>query len=69
MYTAVTVNKNRMLIQAFDVKVDAITGAILKSDLDNDKEEDGKIEKNAKFGDKDNLQHEDENEDSANHED
>ena len=52
-----------------DVKVDAITGAILKSDQDNDKEDNGKIEKDSKESDNDNIQHENENEDSSNHED
>ena len=52
-----------------DVKVDAITGAILKSDQDNDKEENGKIEKDSKTKDHDNVQNENENEDSSNHED
>lgn len=52
-----------------DVKVDAITGAILKSKQDNDKEENGKIEKDSKDSDNDNIQHENENEDSADYED
>jgi len=52
-----------------DVKVDAITGAILKSDQDNDKDEKGNAEKGSKTGDKDNIQHENDNEDLAGYED
>lgn len=46
-----------------DVKVDSITGEILKSDQDNEKDEKGKAEEESKAGDNDNIQHENDNED------
>jgi uncharacterized membrane protein YkoI len=52
-----------------DVKVDAITGSIIKADQDNDKDEKGNIEKESKAGDNDNIEHENDNEDPAGYED
>ncbi len=49
----------------YDVKVDANTGAILKADQGNDKEEESKTEKDSKVADKDNIQDESNNEDFA----
>lgn len=48
-----------------DVKVDSITGEILKSDQDNEKDEKGKAEEESKAGDNDNIQHENDNEDPS----
>ena len=53
----------------YDVKVDANSGAIIKTDQGNDKEEKGKIEKESKDADNDNVQHENDNEDPAGYED
>jgi len=52
-----------------DVKVDANTGAILKSDQDNDAEEQGSDENGTKDKDNDTVEHENDNEDPAGHED
>jgi uncharacterized membrane protein YkoI len=52
-----------------DVKVDANTGSIVKTDQDNDKDEKGNIEEDSKAGDNDNIQHENDNEDPAGYED
>ena len=57
-----------------DVKVDAKTGSIVKTDQGNDKNEKGdvekgNIEKDSKAGDKDNIEHENDNEDPAGYED
>lgn len=53
----------------YDIKVDANTGAIVKTDQGNDKEEKGKIEKESKDVDNDNIQHENDNEDPVGYED
>lgn len=53
----------------YDVKVDATSGAILKTDQDNDKESMKSEEKSSNQADNDNVQHENENEDPAGHED
>lgn len=54
---------------SYDIKVDANTGAIVKTDQGNDQEEKGKIEKDSKDADNDNIQHENDNEDPAGYED
>lgn len=53
----------------YDVKVDANTGSIVKTDQGNDKEEKDGTEKDSKDGNKDNTKHENDNEDPAGHED
>lgn len=53
----------------YDVKVDANTGSIVKTDQGNDEQEEGNIEKESKAGDNDNVEHENQNEDPAGYED
>ena len=53
----------------YDVKVDANSGSIIKTDQDNEKDEKGNIEKESKDADNDNVQHENDNEDPAGYED
>lgn len=52
----------------YDVKVDANSGSIIKTDQDNEKEQKGNIEKESKAGDNDNVKHENDNEDPAGYE-
>lgn len=52
----------------YDVKVDANTGTIIKSDRDNDKNEKNGIKKENKNNDSDNVEHENQNEDPAGYE-
>lgn len=52
---------------AYDVKVDANTGSIVKSEQDNENSEKGKIEKESQ--DNDNVEHENDSEDPAGYED
>jgi uncharacterized membrane protein YkoI len=55
--------------EAYDVKVDATTGAVVKSEQDkNDKEENG-LKEESQNGDNDNVEHENQNEDPAGYED
>lgn len=51
----------------YDVKVDANTGSIVKSEQDNENSEKGKIEKESQ--DNDNVEHENDSEDPAGYED
>ncbi len=53
----------------YDVKVDANTGSVVKTDQDNDKNEKSKVENESKDSDNDNIEHENQNEDPAGYED
>jgi uncharacterized membrane protein YkoI len=53
----------------YDVKVDANTGSIMKSDQDNGENEKGDIEKESNGSDNDSIEHENDNEDPAGYED
>ncbi|MDD3062790.1 MAG: PepSY domain-containing protein [Massilibacteroides sp.] len=56
--------------QTYDVKVDANTGSIVKTDQDNDAAEKGKIEKETQDGsDNDSIEHENDSEDVNGYED
>lgn len=53
----------------YDVKVDANTGSIVKTDQGNDKDEIDNSEKGSTAGDNDNIEHENDSEDSDEYED
>lgn len=53
----------------FDVKVDALSGKIIKTDQGNDDESTSNDEESSNDSDNDNVQHENENEDPAGYED
>lgn len=53
----------------YDVKVDANTGAIVKSEQDNEDNDQGKIEKESNDNDNDNIEHENDSEDPSGYED
>lgn len=56
--------------QTYDVKVDANTGSIVKSEQDNDAAEKGKIEKETQdSSDNDSIEHENDSKDPAGYED
>lgn len=53
----------------YDLKVDANTGSVMKTDQGNDEQDKVNIEKESKAGDNDNVEHENQNEDPAGYED
>ncbi|MDD3063836.1 MAG: PepSY domain-containing protein [Massilibacteroides sp.] len=53
----------------YDIKVDANTGSIVKTDQDGDEDKIGSEGKESKAGDDDNIEHESDSEDSEGHED
>ncbi len=56
--------------QSYDVKVDANTGSIVKTDQDNESSEKGKIEKETQDGsDNDSIEHENDSQEQAGQED